>query len=141
MNIKVKVNFPMANTIKWMPLQIHLSDIFFNNDIVEVLNLSGYQLGGLQNYNITGYRYKCELDTSYRHNKRFNYDDKNWKQQYTDPANLKISLSYQLEGINELFGSFASSCSFYPSQLRLYKRPFKNWLKYLWLLLTGFYYE
>ena len=141
MNIKVKVNFPMANTIKWMPLQIHLSDIFFNNDIVEVLNLSGYQLGGLQNYNITGYRYKCELYTSYRHNKRFNYDDKNWKQQYTDPANLKISLSYQLEGINELLKQPYSSLYFIPSQLRLYKRPLKNWLKYLWLLLTGFYYE
>lgn len=141
MNIKVKVNFPIANTIKWMPLQIHLSDIFFNNDIIEVLNLSGYQLGGLQNYNITGYRYKCELDTSYTHNKRFNYDDKNWNQQYTNPVNVKITLLYQLKGVNELLGSFASSLGFSPSQLRLYKRPFKNWLKYLWLLLTGFYYE
>jgi len=107
-----------------------IGNIFFSNDIVEVLNLSDEQIYSIRsqtcdfnkqpNRDIVGMHYKIKVNI---HN--YSYDDI-----------IKLNeIHYSLIGWNH-GGHFSK---FEPTQLRLINRPLKNWLKLIRFVVFGQY--
>ena len=97
---------------------------YLSGDIVEILSLTDYQLrdirsgdnGHIKAHDIIGMRFKVDHEFSF-------------KGRYGKIEIYVMVLGWKFAGSRY----FPESPHFEPDQLKIYHRPFKNWLKYFYL--------
>ncbi len=112
---------------KYIKLPFNPGPIFFKDDIVELIN---YQCRE-DNYLTIGFRYRIEK--TYLHTELIDstHEDReteeSWENFCSDPKNSRV----------QLYVEIGRGISMYPRNFMLYKRPLKNWWKYMIIQLTG----
>ncbi len=136
---------PKAGTTKVAELEVistmlkvtfsSFSDIFFKGDVVEILNAPVTKNGEKQYKNINiGDRYKV-IDT-FPHVYTHGYLRRVDETDMTDAnKNRSYNMAAELQDASMGYGGLYMS----KSQIMLYRRPLKNWLKYFSLILTKRY--
>lgn len=129
-----------------LKLYLHNGNVFFTDDIVEVLNVSTKQIEDIRSQTcnihsnpspfIIGSRYKLKILKNMEFSGRRSVTYEEWNEICKDPKYWIADLTYILEEWNH-GGHFADR--FKPEQLTLHRRPLRNWLKYLWLNITKKY--
>lgn len=126
----------------YLPLYDTAENIYFNGDIVEVLNLNQSQLNDIPSKSprgtgnisaeIIGARYKVAVIT---HRQRTTAGG-DFDQVYEDPTKWRIELKYNMLG----WGHGGHYSRYMDStQITLFRRPWKNYIKLLKLKIFGIY--
>ena len=120
-------------TKKMCVIKTQTKDIFFCGDIVELINvtLSSHEYEIKQNELLkqrVGMRYKLNILIHAELNVKHDDFDEYCKL-FKNSENLMAIFRYICEG----YGYVDTY------QIRLFKRPFKNWLKYVYLKITNIY--
>jgi len=114
MRAKVKIT---SNLQCYVPLKEDI--LYFSGDIIEILNISG----------LVGHRYRVEVMLS----------NEMIKKPLTSKFDDFIVLHNNPKNINAVFSIIVDGNLLSSKNIRLYKRPFKNWVKNFFSLLTKKY--